>query len=103
MLQGNLRSSKATTTDDPCVHCAPQEILSDDRVQSAIKSGRGGRVRSEQETGAASSVTVTGDGRQGASPAPEVCACNMPPLDSTFCLPSMTETRNCLLVQHGTV
>ena len=48
-----------------------KEILSDERVQAAQKAGRGGRVRSEQETAAASSVTVVGnsDSRAQASPA----------------------------------
>ena len=39
------------------------EILSDERVQAARAAGRGGRVRSEEESAAASSVTVVGDGR----------------------------------------
>ena len=40
-------------------------------MQAAQKAGRGGRVRSEQETAAASSVTVVGksDSRAQASPA----------------------------------
>ena len=48
-----------------------KEILSDERVQAAQAAGRGGRVRSEQETAAASSVTVVGrnDSRAQASPA----------------------------------
>ena len=48
-----------------------KEILSDERVQAAQKAGRGGRVRSEEETAAASSVTVVGksDSRAEASPA----------------------------------
>ncbi|CAK0786611.1 hypothetical protein CVIRNUC_009825 [Coccomyxa viridis] len=48
-----------------------KEVLSDERVQAAQKAGRGGRVRSEQETAAASSVTVVGksDSRAQASPA----------------------------------
>ena len=48
-----------------------KEILSDERVQAAQKAGRGGRVRNEQETAAASSVTVVGksDSRAQASPA----------------------------------
>ncbi|EIE22978.1 CIA30-domain-containing protein [Coccomyxa subellipsoidea C-169] len=39
------------------------EILSDERVQAAQAAGRGGRVRSEEETSAATSVTVVGDNR----------------------------------------
>lgn len=48
-----------------------KEILSDERVQAAQKAGRGGRVRSEEESAAASSVTVVGksDSRAQASPA----------------------------------
>ena len=48
-----------------------KEILSDERVQAAQKAGRGGRVRSEEESAAASSVTVVGksDGRARAAPA----------------------------------
>lgn len=47
-----------------------KEILSDERVQAAQKAGRGGRVRSEDESAAASSVTVVGkdDSRAQASP-----------------------------------
>ncbi|CAL8465559.1 g5095 [Coccomyxa elongata] len=43
------------------------EILSDERVQAARAAGRGGRVRSEEESAAASSVTVVGDGRSEVS------------------------------------
>jgi uncharacterized protein YbjT (DUF2867 family) len=68
---GLLPFPKAVPPPPPPSEDRTKEILSDDRVQSAIKAGRGGRVRSEQETGAAGSVTVTGDGRPGASPAPE--------------------------------
>ena len=48
-----------------------KEILADERVQAAQKAGRGGRVRSEEESAAASSVTVVGrsDSRAQASPA----------------------------------
>ncbi|CAL5221994.1 g4282 [Coccomyxa viridis] len=48
-----------------------KEILSDERVQAAQKAGRGGRVRSEEESAAASSVTVVGkdDSRAQAAPA----------------------------------
>jgi len=47
-----------------------KEILSDERVQAAQKAGRGGRVRTEEESAAASSVTVVGkdDSRAQASP-----------------------------------
>lgn len=44
------------------------EILADDRVVAAQRAGRGGRVRSPQETAAAASVTIVGDGRADASP-----------------------------------
>ena len=44
-----------------------QEILSDDRVQRATESGRGRRVRDEQETEAASTVTQVNEGRDTAS------------------------------------
>ena len=44
-----------------------QEILSDERVQRAREAGRGGRVRDEEETAAASSLTQVGDGREQAS------------------------------------
>ena len=44
-----------------------QEILSDQRVRGAIEAGRGGRVREEQETAAAGSVTQVNDGREAAS------------------------------------
>lgn len=43
------------------------EILSDERVQAARAAGRGGRVRDEAESAAASSVTVVGDGRADVS------------------------------------
>ena len=44
-----------------------QEILSDERVQGAIKAGRGSRVRNAQETAGASSVTRLDDGREQAA------------------------------------
>lgn len=44
-----------------------KEILSDSRVQQSIAAGRGGRVRSEEETAEATMVTVTDDGREGTS------------------------------------
>ena len=51
----------------PCIICTRRErtaeILSDERVQAAQAAGRGGRVRSETESAAASSVTVVGDNR----------------------------------------
>ena len=48
-----------------------KEILSDDRVRAAQAAGRGGRVRTAQESAAASSITVAGkdDSRTQASPA----------------------------------
>jgi hypothetical protein len=44
------------------------EILADERVVAAREAGRGGRVRTPQETAAAASVTLVGDGRGAASP-----------------------------------
>ena len=42
--------------------------MNDSRVQAAQEAGRGGRVRDEKETAAASSLTPAVDGRQEASP-----------------------------------
>ena len=43
------------------------EILADERVVAARAAGRGGRVRTPQETAAAASITLVGDGRADAS------------------------------------
>ena len=47
--------------------CGLQAILNDDRVKAAREAGRGGRVRDEEETAAAGSLTPAGDGRKEAS------------------------------------
>ena len=46
---------------------AAQEILADERVQGAIKAGRGSRVRDAEETAGATSVTGLDDGREQAA------------------------------------
>ena len=68
-----------TSTLLVCSRERTAEILSDERVQAAQAAGRGGRVRSEEETSAAASVTVVGDNRaQVSAPGqngaqPQVC------------------------------
>ncbi|PSC71557.1 nadh:ubiquinone oxidoreductase complex i intermediate-associated 30 [Micractinium conductrix] len=61
-----------------------KEILSDVRVIKSLAAGRGGRVRDEQESATAKSITVTNDGREQASlaaaaPAPAPAAAAAPP------------------------
>ncbi|KAL4457749.1 hypothetical protein ABPG75_012614 [Micractinium tetrahymenae] len=51
-----------------------KEILSDVRVIRSVAAGRGGRVRDEQESATAKSITVTSDGREQAAAAASAAA-----------------------------
>ncbi len=86
----NFQIHQITSTFLVCSRERTAEILSDERVQAAQAAGRGGRVRSEEETSAAASVTIVGDNRaQVSAPGqngaqPQVCTTTLRPTISPF-------------------